>query len=205
MGDGQPGKFWIINQLNITPPLMPTILEIIERIRFWRSADRIGPDIPWTHWRLHFKSTMKNLCRTKFLHFGSDAEFRPGAYAIVCSKIELGDRVVIRPGTMLFADPRPEGSGITIEDGVMLGSGVHIYSLNHRFDNQTIPIIDQGHLESRAVLLRKGCWIGANAIILPGVEIGENAVVGAGSVVTKSIPPMVLAVGSPAQVIKQLG
>jgi len=37
---------------------MPTIHEIFERIRFWRSADRIGPDIPWNHWRLHFKSTL---------------------------------------------------------------------------------------------------------------------------------------------------
>lgn len=184
---------------------MPSVRELIERIRFWRSADRIGPDIPWTHWRLHFKSTMEKLCHAKFRRFGNDAEFRLGAYAVVCSKIELGDRVVIRPGTMLFADPRSGEAGITIEDEVMLGSGVHIYTLNHRFNDPQKPIIDQGHLESKAVLLRKGCWIGANAIILPGVEIGENAVVGAGSVVTKSIPPRMLAVGSPAKVIRQIG
>jgi acetyltransferase-like isoleucine patch superfamily enzyme len=78
--------------------------------------------------------------------------------------------------------------GITIEDGVMLGSGCHVYTLNHRFDNPEKPIIDQGHVASSPVLLRKGCWIRANSIILPGVEIGENAVIGAGSVVTKSIP-----------------
>ena len=74
---------------------MPSIHEIFERIRYWRSADRIGPDIPWTHWRLHFKSTMENLCRSKFRIFANGAEFRPGAYAIACSKIELGSRVVI--------------------------------------------------------------------------------------------------------------
>ena len=56
--------------------------EITARIRFWRAADRIGPDIPWTHWRLHFKSTMRALCASRFKSFGDAAEFRPGAYAI---------------------------------------------------------------------------------------------------------------------------
>ncbi|RYY14386.1 MAG: acyltransferase, partial [Chitinophagaceae bacterium] len=55
------------------------------------------------------------------------------------------------------------------------------------------------------VVLKKGCWIGANAIILPGVTIGENSVVGAGSIVTKSIPDRVVAVGSPARVVKKIG
>ena len=183
---------------------MPGISEIIKRIRFWRSADRIGPDIPWTHWRLHFRSSMENLCHKKFKHFGNGAEFRPGGYAVACSKISLGDRVVIRPGTMLFADPRDEGCEILIEQDVMLGSGVHIYVANHRFDDPSTPVIDQGHAESNTVILRKGCWVGANVIILPGVEIGENSVVGAGSVVTKSISSKVLAVGNPAKVIRQL-
>jgi len=183
---------------------MPGIREIIERIRYWRNADRIGPDVPWTHWRLHFKSSMEALCHKKFKHFGNGAEFRPGAYAVVCSKIALGDRVVIRPGTMLFADPREDGSGITIEEGAMLGSGVHIYVANHSFDDPDKMIIDQVHTKSEPVLLRKGCWIGANVTILPGVEIGENAVVGAGSIVTNSIPPRALAIGNPASVIKQI-
>ena len=104
---------------------------------------------------------------------------------------------------MLFADPGQDGGGITIEEGVMMGSGVQIYVANHRFADPNIPIIDQGHESSKSVLLRKGCWIGANAIILPGVEIGENSVVGAGSIVSKSIPPKVLAVGNPAKVIRK--
>jgi hypothetical protein len=89
-------------------------------IKFWRLADRIGPDIPYTHWRLHFKSTMRRFCDSKFLKFGVAAEFRAGAYAICCSKISLGDRVIIRPGSMLFADDRKDGAGIAIEDDVML-------------------------------------------------------------------------------------
>lgn len=180
------------------------VKELWERVHYWRQADRLGPDIPWTHWRLHFKSTARALCAQKFKSFGSGAEFRPGAYAIGCSKIQIGAKVVIRPATMLFADPRPNGAGIVIEDLVLIGSGVHMYTANHRFDDPNRPIFDQGHTDSEAVILRRGCWVGAGAILLAGVEIGESAVVGAGSVVTKPCPPGVLVAGNPARVIKRL-
>ena len=179
--------------------------EYLQRIRFWKEADRIGPDIPYTHWRLHFKSTMLKLCKEKFKYFDDTSDFRPGAYAICCSKISLGKRVVVRPTTMLFADPRVGGAGIIIEDDVMMGSGIHIYVHNHRFDTSDVPIIDQGHYVSQEVVLKKGCWIGANTIVLPGVTIGENAVVGAGSLVTKDIPPKALAAGNPARIIGNVG
>ncbi len=178
--------------------------DLLKRIHFWRSADRLGPDIPWTHWRLHFPESAARLCRGKFRRFGELAEFRPGAYAIACSKIEIGSRVIIRPGSMLGADPDPGGAGITIEDDVLIGAGVHLYSANHRFDSLERPIIEQGFSPSKEVILRRGCWIGANSIILAGVEIGENAVVGAGSLVTKSIPPGVVAAGNPARVIRSV-
>jgi acetyltransferase-like isoleucine patch superfamily enzyme len=181
------------------------LAEIRARWRFWKSADRIGPDIPSSHWRLHFKSTMLALCTSKFKHFGVAAEWRPGAYAVACSKISLGNRVIIRPGSMLFADPRDGGAEIVIEDNVMLGSGVQIYVHNHRFDAADIPIIDQGHYPSESVTLKRGCWIGANTIILSGVTVGENAVVGAGSVVTRNIAARMLAAGNPAKVIREIG
>jgi acetyltransferase-like isoleucine patch superfamily enzyme len=178
--------------------------EFFARVKFWRAADRLGPDIPLTHWRLHFPSAMRRLCARKFKSFGEGAEFRAGAYAISCSKISLGRRVVIRPGSMLFADPREGGAGIEIGDDVMIGSGVHIYVHNHRFDDPSRPIIDQGHFSSEPVRLERGCWVGAGCIILPGVTIGENAVVGAGSVVVKDIPPRVIAVGNPARPVRTI-
>lgn len=178
--------------------------ELFQRIRFWKEADRIGPDIPYTHWRLYFKSTMLKICKEKFNSFDDTSDFRPGAYAICCSKISLGKRVVVRPTTMLFADPREGGAGIIIEDDVMMGSGVHLYVNNHRFDNPDIPIIDQGHDVSQEIVLKRGCWLGANTIVLRGVTIGENAVVGAGSIVTSDVEPFTVAVGNPAKIIKKL-
>ena len=178
--------------------------ELCRRINFWKTADRLGPDIPLSHWRLHFKPTMLALCKSKFKFFADTAEFRPGAYAIGCSGISIGERVIIRPGCMFFADPLKPEPGITIEDDVMLGAGVHIYLNKHFFDNPNIPIIEQGESDPDAVVLKRGCWIGANAIILPGVFIGENSVVGAGSVVTRSVPPRTLVAGNPARIIREI-
>lgn len=181
---------------------MVSLSDLAARWRFWMSADRIGPDIPATSWRLHFPSTGRRLCEGKFRRFGPDAEFRWGAYAVTCSKISLGRRVVIRPGVMLFAYPHGEDGQIVIEDDVLMGSGVHIYSGNHAFSDTSRDIIDQGHDPAADVVVRRGAWIGAQAILLPGVEIGEGAVVGAGSVVTRSVPAGAIAVGNPARPIR---
>jgi len=183
---------------------MVFLRDIIQRIRFWKNADRIGPDVPYTHWKLYFKTTMLKLCKKRFKYFDDTAEFRPGAYAICCSKISIGKRVIIRPNTILAASSNNNDQGIAIEDDVLIGPGVNIFITKHKFNNPNIPIIEQGYYEEEKILLKKGCWIGANAIILPGVTIGENSVIGAGSVVTTSIPDGVVAVGNPAKVIKKV-
>ncbi len=180
---------------------MGILKDMFKKIIFSLKADRLGPDIPFTHWRLHFNSSMRSLCNQKFALFSSGADFRPGAYAIHCSHIFLGKNVVIRPGTMLFAD---EFATITIADDVMIGSGAHFYVNNHKFDDVSRPIIEQGYYPSKNVLIKNGAWIGANAIILPGVTVGQNSVVGAGSIVTKDIPDFCVAVGCPAKVIRNL-
>lgn len=183
------------------------LAELIQRYRFWRDADRIGPDMLGTHWRLYFKTTMKAMCEQKFMAFGEDSDFRPGAYAECCSKISIGRNVVVRPGSYLFADPTIGGGGIIIGDGVLIGPGVHFYTNNHAFSDTNRPIIDQGYPKPStkdSINVKHGAWIGACAIILPGVTVGENSVIGAGSVVTRDVPAFSVAVGNPARVIKQL-
>lgn len=180
---------------------------MIVRMRFWHQADRIGQDMPLTYWRLFFKSEMTKLCKQKFAHFGEGSEFRPGAYAEACSKISIGKNVVIRPGSFLYADPTPNGGTISIEDYVLIGPGVHIYTNNHAFSDPFVPVTQQGFppaSKDDSVVLKKGCWIGAGVIILPGVEIGENSVIGAGSIVTKSTRQGTLSVGNPAREVKKI-
>lgn len=179
--------------------------QFIERWRFWKATDRLGPDIVATGWRLLFPHTMRALCEAKFARFGENADFRWGAFAVTCSKISIGRRVVVRPGTMLFAYPDGEQGSISIEDDVLMGSGVHIYTSNHAFDDPDRLIIDQGHDKVRDVRIGAGAWLGANAIILPGADIGEGAVVGAGSVISKPVPANAIAVGNPARVIRYRG
>lgn len=177
---------------------------LLKQIKFWNSADRIGPDMLSTYWKLFFKKSMLSLCKTKFQYFADTAEVRPGSYIVGCSKISLGDRVVIRPGCMIHGASSNLDLSIEIQDGAMLGSGCHIYVSNHTFIDPNVLIIDQGHDLSQAVVIKRGAWLGANVIILPGVIIGENAVIAAGAVVTKSIPDRVVAAGVPAKVIKRL-
>ena len=184
---------------------MVSYKEINSRIKFLRKLDRIGPDNPLTHWKLHFKSSSTELCKKKFKKFGEGSEFRPGAYAVCCSKISIGSNVVIRPGSFLFADPIDGGGEITLEDDVLLGFGVHFYTSNHSFTNHLIPISYQGYPSATtddSILVKRGSWIGASAIILPGVVIGENSVIGAGTIVTKSVPPHTVFAGNPGKEIK---
>lgn len=180
------------------------ITDFVRRIRYWQREDRISPENPLTHWRLYFRGSMTRLCRKRFKHFGENAELRPHVFIAGCSNISIGKDVVVRPNSILFACPESVGGGggsITIEDGVLLGPSVKMFTSRHRFADPEIPIIDQGMEDPEDIVVRKGCWIGAGAIILPGVTIGEHAVVGAGSVVTRDVPARTLAVGVPARVI----
>lgn len=82
----------------------------------------------------------------------------------------------------------------------MIGPGVIIWSQNHKYESPSIPIRVQGY-ERRKVIIDRDVWIGAAAVILPGVHLAEGTVVAAGSVVTKSTEPYSVVAGVPARVI----
>lgn len=105
---------------------------------------------------------------------------------------------------MLFADDTESGY-LVIENDVLIGAGVHFYVSNHAFDRTDLPIKYQGHYPSRPIKVCNGAWIGASSIILNGVTIGQNAVVGAGSIVTKDVEPYTVVAGNPAHKIKDIG
>lgn len=95
------------------------------------------------------------------------------------------------------------GDDITIEDNVLIASNVLITSENHSIDPESdIPYMNQP-LITAPVVIGEGSWLGEKAIILPGVTIGKKCVIGAGSVVTKSVPDYCIAAGNPAKIIKK--
>ena len=89
--------------------------------------------------------------------------------------------------------------GITIEDNVLIGPRVNLVSENH-----PINPADRQYLVGAPVVIKRNAWIGAAATILPGVTVGENSIVAAGSVVTKDVPPNTIVGGVPAKVIKMI-
>jgi acetyltransferase-like isoleucine patch superfamily enzyme len=91
--------------------------------------------------------------------------------------------------------------GVTIGDNVIMGPYCVIHSANHRLDQLNVPVQQQG-FEEKPVRIGNNVWLGARVTVLPGVTIADNAVVGAGAVVTKDIPSNAIAFGNPAHVIR---
>ena len=92
---------------------------------------------------------------------------------------------------------------VCIGNNVNLAQGITVTALNHNFKDTTKRIDEQG-ISTKPVVISDDVWIGANAVILPGVTIGRHVVVAAGAVVTKDVPDYSLVAGIPAKVIKQL-
>lgn len=90
-------------------------------------------------------------------------------------------------------------NGIKIAKNVMFASGVKLISANHDFTDR------KKHIKTNPIIIEENVWLGANVVVLPGVKIGKNSIVGAGSVVTKDIELNVIVVGNPAKKLKNIG
>lgn len=108
--------------------------------------------------------------------------------------IHIGENVFINSGCR-FQDQ----GGIWLGDGALIGHNVVIATLDHDLDPASRQV-----MHPKPVVIGNDVWIGAGAIIVPGVRIGDGAVVGAGSVVTRDVEPRNVVVGSPARVIKRI-
>lgn len=120
---------------------------------------------------------------------GADCNICDGVF--IENDVMLGDRVTVKCGVQLW-------DGLTVEDDVFIGP-------NATFTNDRFPRSKIYPEQFAKTIVRKGASIGANATILPGLEIGAGAMIGAGAVITRSVPPHAIAVGNPARIVGYVG
>jgi acetyltransferase-like isoleucine patch superfamily enzyme len=132
-------------------------------------------------------------------------KFSLGDYSVIesfaCINNAVGD-VIIGNYTRIGLHNTIIGP-VTIGHHVNLAQGITVTALNHKFKNPDIRIDEQG-VSTKPVVIGNDIWVGANAVILPGVTIGDHSVIAAGAIVTKDAPPHSLVAGVPAKIIKQI-
>jgi acetyltransferase-like isoleucine patch superfamily enzyme len=162
--------------------------------------------------------------RSRLHSFGSGSAIHPPSTLYRPDLISIGLRTIIREHAWLNAG-RGQGvnpvlrigsgcyigrfvqinaaNSVVLEDKVLVADKVYISDVDHNFSDPLTPIIDQGVVSKGKVVLREGCWIGTGAVILSGVTIGRNAVVGANSIVNKDVPDYAVVAGSPAKIVRE--
>ena len=127
-----------------------------------------------------------------FTDLGEGSRINTPLTAVRPHKVKIGRNAVVMNGCLMMA-----AGGITIEDEALIAANVQLISNNHDLQNRNI-------ITCKPVRICRRAWIGAGATILPGVTVGENAVVGAGSVVTHDVAPNTIVAGNPAKFIRNI-
>lgn len=166
---------------------------------------------------------VENFCqfaRAKNIFVGNRVRFLRGAMVLADERgrIELGDDAVIcrfaviqslgglirigkRTGIGDFCNLYGYAGGVEIGDDVMVATGCRIVASAHGTQDLTTPMAVQPSTY-RGIKIANDVWLGTNAVVLDGVEIGQGAIVGAGAVVTKSVPAFAIVGGVPARILK---
>lgn len=140
------------------------------------------------------------ILRSKMKYCGKNARIDYTCYIFVPQRLEVGENTSISSYTTIYAT-----FGVKIGDNCLISSNCGISSYNHIHNSLNRPAnINQDHLYSKKVIIGNNVWIGMNACILPGVKIGDNSIIGSGSVVTKNVPPNEIWVGNPARFVKTI-
>ncbi len=148
--------------------------------------------------RIVVRGRFPRLTRLGKVSVGSRVSFRSDALPVRIGagprgKLSVGDNCFINGGTSIYA-----GGSIAIGPNCLIGENVTI------IDRSFHQIEEGAEVVTRPVVIGRNVWLANNAVILPGVEIGEHSVVGAGSVVTKSFPARSLVAGNPARLIREI-
>lgn len=136
-------------------------------------------------WLLAKRYTVAKIGPNSYLSWGSD----------ISHDLEVGDHVYIGPNCLV-------GQMVSLGDLTMVGPSVIFMGDDHRYDNVGVPIIFSGRPKLRTTIVGKDVWIGARAVVLSGVNIGDGAIIAAGSVVNRDVAPCSIVGGVPAKHIK---
>ncbi len=166
-------------------PQMPAVWEVVHKTIRLSSALNTSTDVDQIRDRLsEIIQSQIDISTTIFVPF----------YTNFGQHIQIGKRVFINHACTFL-----DLGGITIEDDVLIGPKVNLITENHPVDPSTRKSLVLG-----SIRVKKNAWIGAGATILPGITIGENAIVAAGAVVTKDVPANAIVGGIPAKFIKTI-
>lgn len=170
------------------------------------------PKIPASHGSGQFR-------RDQFRRFGANVVIEPGVLVFHPETISIGDGVYVGHNAILKGYHRNamvlgdgcwigqgcffhSAGGLTVEEAVGVGPMVKVLTSEHVADRLELPVL-HSPLRFAAVRLRRGCDVGVGAVILPGVTVGEGAIVGAGSVVTGDVPDFEVWAGNPARRLRR--
>ncbi|TIC88860.1 sugar O-acetyltransferase [Nocardioides sp. GY 10113] len=142
------------------------------------------------------RTTVRALFAELLGEYGADAEIRPPFHCDYGHQIRFGARSFANFGLVVLDVAR-----VVIGEDVQIGPNVQLLTATH-------PVEPQPRREkwesALPITIGDNVWLGGGTIVCPGVTIGADTVVGAGSVVTRSLPPRVVAVGSPARVVREI-
>lgn len=136
------------------------------------------------------------LIRNLFGSAGIAPDLNPNFRCEFGRNIHVGDYFYANYDTVIL-----DGAKVTIGDRVLFGPKVGLYTSNHSFDAREREL---GGCIAKPISIGNRCWLAANVTVLPGVTIGDDVIIGAGSVVTHDIPSNVIAVGNPCHVLREI-
>jgi len=135
------------------------------------------------------------ICRNLFKTCGRNVIVETRARFLSGRTVSISDNSMIGENALIIGT-------VTIGANVLMAPDVVMISMNHEFLRTDIPMLQQGHQQEQPISIGDDVWIGARAIILPGVSVGSGVVIGAGAVVAKDIPDRAVVVGNPARITR---
>ena len=165
--------------------------EILEEVLQGRDRCRAFREIPEREWERRYRFLKEWLGA-----IGTGSMIQPPFYCDFGSNLYIGDRFCSNFGLVVLDVCR-----VTIGDDVLFGPGVKLFAAGHPLDAE----VRASGLEFGAPIhIGNRVWLGGGVIVNPGVSIGDRSVIGSGSVVTRDIPPDVVAVGNPCRVLRKI-